>query len=304
MIDKRESLRFPFILFSDAKGECPMYAKKQNWKKWIWIAVLVLSILVIAVSIGVMAWVYSDPNVDVSKFRKDPTQTPVTPSTQGTPQNPSENVVTPSDPTETVQPLLVENPIDFAALQAVNPDAYAWIYVPNTDIDLPIFQADPTKDDNFYMHHDIEGDYDFKGSIYSQRVNSKDFSDPVTVLYGHRMLDKSMFTNLHNFRDDTFFEQNRYFYIYTPGHILTYEIVSAHQYDERHILNSFDFSKAEIFQEYIDYILAPKSMLVKVREGVEITTDDRIVTLSTCMEGGSARYLVQGVLVNDERTAE
>lgn len=281
-----------------------MYAKKQNWKKWIWLAVLVLSVLLIAVSIGVAAWVYSEPNVDVSKFRIDPTQAAQPSASDANPEAPSEDAQSPSGPSESAQPLLVENPIDFAALQAVNPDAYAWIYVPNTGIDLPIFQADPTKDDNFYMHHDIEGNYDFKGSIYSQRANSKDFSDPVTVLYGHRMLDKSMFTNLHNFRDDTFFEQNRYFYIYTPGHILTYEIVSAHQYDERHILNSFNFSKTEIFQEYLDYIVAPKSMLANVREGVELTTDDRIVTLSTCMEGGSARYLIQGVLINDERTAE
>lgn len=304
MIDKRESLRFPFILFSDAKGECPMYAKKQNWKKWIWIAVLAVSVLLIAVSIGVMAWVYTDHGVNLDKFRKEPTEVVNNQTVQTTPQTPNENVSDPNAPSESAQPLLVENPIDFAALREVNSDAYAWIYVPNTDIDLPIFQADATKDDNFYMHHDIEGNYDFKGSIYSQRANKKDFSDPVTLLYGHRMLDKSMFTNLHNFRDDTFFEQNRYFYIYTPGHILTYEIVSAHQYDERHILNSFNFSKPEIFQEYIDYILAPKSMIANVREGVEVTTQDRIVTLSTCMEGGSARYLVQGVLIHDERTTE
>lgn len=280
-----------------------MYAKKRNWKKIIWISVLICSVLLIAVSIGIMAWVYTDGGVDVSTFRKDPPQVSTAPTTESI--APSEETPTHSQqPSESMQPLLVENPIDFAGLQKLNPDAYAWIYIPNTDIDLPILQASLSKDDNFYMHHDIEGEYDFKGSIYSQRANKKDFSDPVTLLYGHRMLDKSMFSNLHYFRDDKFFDENRYFYIYTPGHILTYEIVSAHQYDERHILNSFNFAEPEVFQEYIDYILAPKTMVANVRQGVTVTTEDHIVTLSTCTEGGSARYLVQGVLVNDERTIE
>ena len=133
-------------------------------------------------------------------------------------------------------------------------------------------------------------------------MNAKDFSDPVTVLYGHHMLDNSMFSTLYYFRDQQFFDTNEFFYIYTPGHILTYRIVSAHQYDERHILNSFDFSKEDVFREYLDEISNPRSMLADVRDGIQLTTEDRIVTLSTCISGGSMRYLVQGVLIDDQPT--
>ncbi|MFR7671507.1 MAG: hypothetical protein ACLU0O_13235 [Collinsella sp.] len=60
------------------------------------------------------------------------------------------------------------------------------------------------------------------------------------MIYGH--VNGGVFHNLHNFEDADFFNENGEFYIYTPGHILTYKIVSAYQYDDRHILNSFNFA--------------------------------------------------------------
>ncbi len=281
--------------------------KKQS-NKTLWILILILALLLIAVGLGVYTWVYVSKTIDFSDYRNEPAETRPVP-TATVPEEDSEqgDLIDPeatspgAQPTET-EPQLAENPIDFAGLQELNKDIYAWIYIPNTGIDLPVFQASADKDDNYYMYRNVKGEYEFKGSIYSQRLNKKDFSDPVTVLYGHHMLDDSMFSNLHYFMDKQFFRENEYFYIYTPGHILTYHIVSAHEYDERHILNSFDFKQERAFRDYLDYIMAPRTMVAYVRESVVLTTEDRIVTLSTCTEGGSARYLVQGVLISDEPT--
>lgn len=203
-------------------------------------------------------------------------------------------------PTSSEAPL-PDNPIDFASLQAVNTDVYAWIRIPNTNIDYPVLQS-VTEDDGFYLDHDINKQYKFAGSIYSERKNSTDFSDPNTVLYGHNMKNGSMFQNLHKFRDKTFFDENQYIYIYTPGHILTYEIFAAYRYDDRHILNSFNFSDPAVFAEYLEYVKAPKSMIVNTRP-VELNTDSRLLTLSTCIGNQkNYRYLVQGVLKQDEPT--
>lgn len=281
---------------------------KKSSNKTLWIIILILSLLLVSIGLGAYAWVYVKESVDFSDYRNEPAETRPIPTETGAQNTDPTRGQNPADPTQggepgqETQPQLVDNPIDFAGLQKLNPDIYAWIYIPNTDIDLPIFQASADKDDNFYMYHNAKGEYEFKGSIYSQRQNKKDFTDPVTVLYGHHMLDDSMFSNLHYFMDKQFFADNEYFYIYTPGHILTYRIVSAHEYDERHILNSFDFSNDRVFREYLDYIMAPRTMVANVRESAVLTTQDRIVTLSTCTEGGSARYLLQGVLINDEPT--
>ena len=47
----------------------------------------------------------------------------------------------------------VEIPIDFQSLQAQNPDVYAWIQVPGTEVDYPILQS--PDDNGYYLDHDI-----------------------------------------------------------------------------------------------------------------------------------------------------
>lgn len=210
---------------------------------------------------------------------------------------------TPSEPetvsvTKDVRP---ENPVDFTSLQDRNDEIYAWIIVPNTGIELPILQS--RVDDLYYLNRDLDGKYSRLGSLFTQSKNSLDFSDPVTVIYGHNYFSGGMFTNLHYYEDKTFFNENEFFYIYTPTRKLTYSVVSAHKYDDRHILNSFDFSDESVRRDFFDSLLNPKAMLRNVRENAVLETDDKLVILSTCLTGGySGRYLVNGVLVNDEQT--
>ena len=196
---------------------------------------------------------------------------------------------------------LPDNPIDFAALQAQNPDIYAWIKVPGTKVDYAVLRSND-KPEDFYLNHDTNGKYKFAGSIYSQMLNKDDFTDPNTILYGHNMNNGSMFASLHKFRNAEFFNENKYIYIYTPGHILTYTIYSAYRYDNRHILYSFDFSNPQVFADYIEMTKNPKSTIVNVRRDVEVTAQDRIITLSTCITNDNYRYLVQGVLTDDQKT--
>ncbi len=197
----------------------------------------------------------------------------------------------------------VENPIDFATLQQQNADIYAWLYIPNTSVNLPVLQN--ASDDNYYLDHNADGDYSIEGAAFSQSMNAKDFSDPVTLIYGHQTTTDAIFTTLHRFEDADFFEANSEMYIYTPGHILTYQIIAAYQYDDRHILNSFDFSYPSVVEQYFETVLNPTSMLVNVREGATLSPSDKIVQLSTCMDAynrDNTRYLVTGVLIDDQPT--
>ena len=50
----------------------------------------------------------------------------------------------------------VEIPVDFTALQKRNPDVYAWITIPGTQIDYPILQSQ--QDDTYYLTHTIDGE--------------------------------------------------------------------------------------------------------------------------------------------------
>ena len=197
---------------------------------------------------------------------------------------------------------LPENPKNFDELQKENPDIYAWITVPGTLVDYPVLQSGDDKPENFYINHGLDNEYLKSGSIYSQRLNSKDFSDPNTVLYGHNMRNDSMFGSLHSYRKAKFFKENQYIYIYTRNHVLTYKIYAAYRYDNRHILNSFDFKDEKVFAEYLEMTKNPKTTMRNIDTGVELTSESKIITLSTCITNDNYRYLVQGVLIDDQLT--
>lgn len=196
---------------------------------------------------------------------------------------------------------LPDNPVNFAELQAKNPDICGWISIPNMDIEYPVLQSSDDAED-FYLTHNEEKVRKSAGAIYIQKINNKDFTDPNTVIYGHNMINGSMFGKLKKFRNKQFFNEHDTIYIYTPGHVLTYKIYSAFLYDDRHILNSFNFSDENEFASFINQTLEPSSMVKNVRDGVAVNTDSRIITLSTCTSVDTERYLVEGVLINDQRT--
>ena len=114
-----------------------------------------------------------------------------------------------------------------------------------------------------------------------------------------------MFTTLHHFEDKVFFDSNEYFYVYLPQRKLTYQVISAFKYDDRHILNTNDFSDKAQLSEFQNMIMNPDSSLKNVRQQLDKPVDEnsRILVLSTCVTGdNSSRYLICALLVHDEKT--
>ncbi|MBO5069693.1 MAG: class B sortase [Roseburia sp.] len=198
--------------------------------------------------------------------------------------------------TETVEK--ADLPIDFEELQSINPEIYAWIRIPDTTVDYPVLQHDG-EDQSYYLKHTIYGEVETAASIYTEWYNSKDFTDPNTIIYGHNM-KKGMFHDLRYFAEQEYFDAHEDLYIYMPDKILRYQIFTSYEYDDRHLLASFDFKDEEVYAEYLEEIMNPRSMYVMLREGVELDTQDRIVTLSTCVANKpNNRRLVQAVLVEE-----
>ena len=68
-----------------------------------------------------------------------------------------------------------------------------------------------------------------------------------------------MLRSLHNFEDASFFADHDVMYVFTLGRALISSIVVAYEYDDRHILTSFDFKSPQVLQEYYDFVLNPDS---------------------------------------------
>ena len=187
-------------------------------------------------------------------------------------------------------------PIDWGKLHKTNADVYAWIRVPGTDIDYPMLQAPAGKDDDFYLHHDIKKKYSFAGCIYTRRENKKDFSDRLTVIYGHNMINGSMFGTVRRFEDEDFFKTHKEFYIYMPKKILKYRIVAYMIADDTDILERFQANNELGLEAYVKEFKQARN----IRKKDEIKPDDSIVTLSTCDSKSGNRRLLQGVLQESE----
>lgn len=201
----------------------------------------------------------------------------------------SETVTESAEPEE-------EIPIDFEELWETNPDVYAWIVIPGTDINYPILQH-PT-DDSYYLNHNLDGSTGRPACIYTESLNSKDFTDNNTVIYGHNMRNGTMFAQLHKFEDKDFFDENREIIIYLPDKVLHYKIFAVHNYDDRHLLYSFDFSDKAVYKDYLESIFSIDDMNANIDTEMTVTENDKIITLATCVyKKPSLRFHVQAVLV-------
>ncbi len=199
------------------------------------------------------------------------------------------------EPAVEQETIYCEAVIDFEALQEENKDAYAWVNVPGTEIDYPILQSE---EDNYYLNRNLDGSEGYPGSIYTNKCNAKDFSDALTVMYGHNMKNGSMFAGLHQFEDADFFENYNTILIYTEEARYTYEICAAAAYNNNYIPSVFDVTKEKTSIQFYESLLMYEDARKLVREGVELTQEDKLLVLSTCISNESTkRYFVVGRLV-------
>lgn len=257
-------------------------------KLWILMGIILIGAGVTVGGIGLKTYLDEhNAGSDYEELKEDvavPTVSPV-------PSQAEEN-----ETQEVKEPLQI--PVDFDKLTEKCPDIYAWIQIPGTDIDYPIVQREG--DNAYYLNHTIEGKKKIEGAIFTEDYNTRDFTDPNTVIYGHNMRNGSMFRQLHKYEDRKFFQDNQEILIYQPEQILHYQIFAAYVYDSRHLLMSFDFENQDEYAAYLDSILGQKNMNANIDNSVKITEQDKIVTLSTCNGNDDERYLVQAVLVSIE----
>ena len=190
-----------------------------------------------------------------------------------------------------------ESPVDFASLWEVNPDVYAWLDIPGTEISYPVVQHPDV--DEYYLRRDLEGNYSSEGTLFTEKTyNGTDFSDPATIIYGHQMQTGTMFGKLQEiYSDPASFDEHQEIIIYLPEEEKHYAVFASVPYDKWHILYNYDFSDPDVFQAFLDKIYATRSLNAVFSQQAEISADDHLLILSTCLKGDSnKRYLVLSVL--------
>ncbi len=207
-----------------------------------------------------------------------------------------EIVMSEPEPTEPEEIIVYCEPvIDFVGLQKQNSDIYAWIQVPGTEIDYPVLQSE---EDNYYLNRNVDDSKGYPGCIYTNKCNAKDFSDFVTVVYGHNMKNGSMFAGLHLFEDEEFFGNNEQIVIYTADARYTYQIYAAAAYNDVYIPAMYEVKLAEGAEAFRNSVEEYEDERKILRENMTGTEGERLLVLSTCIANEETkRYLVVGKLV-------
>lgn len=237
---------------------------------------------------------YSPGAVTSESYTAVETATPTALPTQ--PPEPEETSEPTPEPTPTPEPYI--SPIDFETLQQTNSDIYAWLRIDDTNIDFPVVQSQT--DDTYYLNHNSDGKYAAAGSIFSEHeFNTNDFTDPVTILYGHHQWDGAMFGRLQQyFTDESFWSADHTLKVYTPDGFLEFGVFAAIPYSSQHILYYNDFTDPDVFETFFDSVFNVRELGARFNEDYAPEAGDRVLILSTCLiSNNTRRFLVMAKLL-------
>lgn len=194
-----------------------------------------------------------------------------------------------------------DSAVDFEALQKENPDIFAWLYIPGTDIDFPVLQSEEA--DDYYESHNAFGEVGNEGALYTELANLKDMCDFNTVIHGKCSDDgkNGLFADLYQFTDPDFFAEHETAYIYIDGNLLTYEIFAAYERENTSLLRTYDFTYIAGCQDFLDDLYGTREMGMNLREGwTGLTPYHFLITLTTGRgEDANSQHVVLAALVGD-----
>lgn len=204
-------------------------------------------------------------------------------------------------------------------LLSQNDDTVGYVRISNTNIDYPVVQC--KEDNEYYLHKGFNKEYNFAGVIYMDYRNNFGIDESLQsdniVLYGHNMLNGTMFADLHKYRkDSTFIEDNcivefssnyvDYQYV-VVGYLLTDGGYGDTYYGEEEFpyWDLHNFSNESEFNSYMDNVRERAEKHCNFVSDVDVKYGDKLLTLQTChLDADNSRMLVVARRLRDHETAD
>ena len=203
-----------------------------------------------------------------------------------------EDLTTTTTTTTTVYDIQYEKV--FSTLQEINKDTVGWLTVNNTRIDYPVVQA---KDNDYYLRRDYYQNKNRHGWIFMDYRNNPDELNENTIIYGHNLANQTMFGTLRYALNSYWYKKsaNQIITFNTPNENMKFQIFSIYTIPTTNDYLDITFPTTDAYQAYID--------LVKGRSiydiNIEVATDDKILTLSTCANGNDKRLVIHAKLIKE-----
>ena len=184
---------------------------------------------------------------------------------------------------------------NFSKLKSQNEDTVAWLYIPGTDIDIPIVQSE---DNIYYLTHNFDKERNSMGWAFADYQNSFPNLSTNTIMYGHTYRETTIFSKLKRVLDKDWQNNNnkQIITLDTEKERLIFKVFSVYTIDKTNDYLQISFNSKEKYQEYLN-----KSLKRSIKDfKINPTSDDKILTISTCYIDSDHRLVVQAKLIGSE----
>ena len=196
------------------------------------------------------------------------------------------------EPAEAVSPTTAPPRHDLAALAEENPDCVGWINIPDTGIDYPVMYT--PDDPEHYLRRDFSGASASHGTPFLDGRNLAQAEGQNLILYGHNMMDGSMFKPLISYLEPSFRETHQEISLELSEKQYRYEVLA--------VVETSTTSPFYTFTSLADPTAASdfRATLLKETDLDVVHQAKGYLTLSTCNNGGgNSRVLVIAALVGE-----
>lgn len=184
--------------------------------------------------------------------------------------------------------------VDFTNLLEKNGDVIGWIQIPGTNINYPFVQY---SNNSYYLTHSFDKSYNLAGWLFLDYRNEIDPIDMNTIIYAHGRVDGTMFGSLKNVLEKEWLDKEKYIIkISTLTYNYMFEIFSAYHIPTTNDYLTANFSSKSEYEEFLKKI-KNRSM---IRLNTKVTTENKIITLSTCYNNYE-KMVVHGKLIKQEK---
>lgn len=169
--------------------------------------------------------------------------------------------------------------VDFSNLKKTNKDTIGWIQVAGTNINYPFVQ---TKDNNYYLSHSFDKSYNYMGWVFLDYRNSINDLSQNTVIYGHGLLNNTMFGSLKKVVKKNWYSnpENYTIKISTEKENTVWQVFSTYTIKPESYYITTNFSTDESYKKFIETLKKRSVYDYKL----DVTTNDKIITLSSCYD--------------------
>lgn len=169
--------------------------------------------------------------------------------------------------------------IDLAACKAQNSDFIAWLQIPGTKISYPVVQTDNA---TYYLTHTFSRKEGVSGCLFSLGKSDYRLPGRNIAIYGHHMRrsrSQTMFQPLHGYKDADYLAKHPVIQLDSLYHSDTYAVFAALNMRE----SDWDAAKADFSSDadFLSFVYRAQALSF-YDTGIEVGTDDQILTLITC----------------------